>query len=227
MQYILSIETATKVCSAALFNGSKLIDCIEEDGAYSHSENLAQFIDSLLKRNHINYSELKAIAVTKGPGSYTGLRIGVSLAKGLAYGLNIPLIGIDSLKSLAWRAQNEQNDKNAYYCPMIDARRMEVYSALYNSRLEQIENISANIIEENSYLEQLKHNVIYFFGDGSEKCKAIIRRENARFLQIKSSASNMGALAVEALENTQFEDIAYFEPFYLKQFIANKSKKLI
>ena len=226
MHYTLCIETATKTCSAALFEGEELIDFKESNDTYSHAENLAVFIDKVLKNNNIDYSELKAIAVTKGPGSYTGLRIGVSLAKGLAFSLNIPLVAIDSLKSLAWAARMVAEDKTQYYCPMIDAKRMEVYSAIYNNQLEEIKTISADIIDSNSYLEYLDKSRINFFGDGAKKCKEIIQHPNAQFIEIKTSARNMGTLAEEAFQKNKTEDIAYFEPFYLKQFVAHKSKKL-
>src|SRR5690554_1746508 len=131
MSYILCIESATKMCSVALFNSGTLIDFKEIGGIYSHAENLAAFVEELMQRNQLEYSALKAIAISKGPGSYTGLRIGVSLAKGLAFSLSLPLLAIDSLKSMAWAACQEKQNEDSYYCPMIDARRMEVYNAVY------------------------------------------------------------------------------------------------
>jgi tRNA threonylcarbamoyladenosine biosynthesis protein TsaB len=225
MAYILCIETSTKICSVALFNDSRLIDSEEQGGEYSHAENLAVFIDRLLKRQEINYSDLSAVTVTKGPGSYTGLRIGVSLAKGIAYGASIPLIAIDSLKSMAWGAIQKSMDNEAFYCPMIDARRMEVFAAVYDSKLQLIRAIDADIVEPDSYRKFLDQKKVYFFGDGAEKCQTTIQHSNAKFMDQIASAKNMGVLAFEAFQKQDFEDVAYFEPFYLKEFVALKSKK--
>lgn len=225
MAYILCIETSTKVCSVALFEKDHLIDFEEEGGSYSHAENLAVFIEGLLKRQKISYRDLKAVAVTKGPGSYTGLRIGVSLAKGIAYGANIPLIAIDSLKSMAWGAIQKMEDEEALYCPMIDARRMEVYAAVYDSKLQIVRAIDADIVEPDTYRDFLEQKRVYFFGDGAEKCQSTIQHPNAVFVKQNASAKNMGVPAFEAFQNKAFEDVAYFEPFYLKEFVALKSKK--
>lgn len=225
MSYLLCIETSTKVCSVALFNNSELVDFEEEDGSYSHAENLAVFIDKVLKRKSVNYSDLAAVAVSKGPGSYTGLRIGVSLAKGITYGAQIPLIAIDSLSSLAWAAIHTHESEAEFFIPMIDARRMEVYAAVYNQKLHQLKEISADIVEEGSYGKYLNKGKVCFFGDGAEKCKSTLSHQNAVFINQKASAKNMGALALEAFQKENFEDVAYFEPFYLKEFVAIKSKK--
>lgn len=227
MKTTLCLETSTKVCSASLFIRNQLVDWKEEDGSYSHAEKLALFIEEILHNQQIQIKDLKTIAVSKGPGSYTGLRIGVSLAKGLAYGLNIPLISIDSLKSMAWAAKQQVTDPKALFCPMIDARRMEVYTALYTSELKLKKEISAEIIDEKSFNSILDENNIYFFGDGAEKCKSVLTHSNANFLPIKSSAKYMGELAEKSFLNSDFEDSAYFEPYYLKEFVALKSKKLI
>lgn len=227
MSYILCLETATKICSVALFKEGELIDFKEVGGEYSHAENLAVFIEDVIQRNELEYSALKAIAVSKGPGSYTGLRIGVSLAKGLAFSLSIPLIAIDSLKSMAWGTVKEIDNKEAYYCPMIDARRMEVYNAIYNHQLSVIQDIAANVIDEDSFQDFFKENKVYFFGDGAEKCKETLNHSNAHFINILSSARYMGALAEKAFQNKEFEDLAYFEPFYLKDFVAQKPKDMV
>lgn len=225
MNYLLCIETSTKVCSVALFKNDELIDFEEESGSYSHAENLAVFIDKVLKRKAVNYSDLAAVVVSKGPGSYTGLRIGVSLAKGIAFGAQIPLIAIDSLSSLAWAAVHLKKTSASFFIPMIDARRMEVYAAVYDQKLNQLKEISADIVEEDTYAAYLNEGKVCFLGDGAEKCKSTILHENAIFIEQKASAKNMGVLAMEAFQQKRFEDVAYFEPFYLKEFVAIKSKK--
>lgn len=229
MAYFLAIETATTVCSAALFKGDQLLACKEENGGYSHAEKLAVFIDELLKENQIDHSQLKAVLVSKGPGSYTGLRIGVSLAKGICFSLQIPLIAISTLKSMAWGAKQSLNKlDDSSLCPMIDARRMEVYAAFYNSQLDIVREIQADVIDENSYLDQLDKNKIYFFGNGAEKCVDVIKHENAHFIaDFQPSAAFMGELGNEKYLSNKFEDLAYFEPYYLKEFKALKGKVLV
>lgn len=228
MTRILAIETATKNCSVALFENDQLLDSEEQYGAYSHAENLASFAQKLLSRNNLTFSDLQAIAVSKGPGSYTGLRIGVSFAKGLCFSLQIPLISVDTLAQMASGLVQAQKDENALYCPMIDARRMEVYAALYNKDLEQVRGIEAEVIDENAYALFLGQQKVYFFGDGSAKCQEVIQHPNAHFVSFDApSARYMGPLAWKAYHQKQFEDVAYFEPFYLKEFVAIKSKKLV
>lgn len=224
MAYLLALETATKVCSVALFKEEKLLLVKEQDGAYSHAENLAVFVEDVLKEAGVDINELSAVAISKGPGSYTGLRIGVSFAKGLCYSLALPLIAIDTLKSMAWGCNVEAD---ALVCPMIDARRMEVYAAIYNSQLEAVKPISADIVESTSYHEYLENQKVYFIGDGASKCKAVLTHKNAIFQEGLPSAQNMGSLAFTKFKNAEFEDVAYFEPYYLKEFIAIKSKKLV
>ncbi len=224
MAYLLALETATKVCSVALFDNDKLLISKEQNGSYSHAENLASFVESILKEVKVDTKELSAIAVSKGPGSYTGLRIGVSFAKGLCYALNIPLISIDTLKSMAWGCEVEEE---ALICPMIDARRMEVYAAVYTANLEELKPIAADIIDETSYADYLKGKKVYFIGDGASKCEAVLTHENAVFKESFPSAKYMGALAFSKYSAQDFEDVAYFEPYYLKEFIAIKSKKLV
>ncbi|MEQ8908329.1 MAG: tRNA (adenosine(37)-N6)-threonylcarbamoyltransferase complex dimerization subunit type 1 TsaB [Vicingaceae bacterium] len=228
MTRILALETSTKNCSVAIFENGKLIDAIEEGGAYSHAEKLALFVDQLLSRNKLDYQDLKAVAVSKGPGSYTGLRIGVSLAKGLCYSLSLPLISIETLQHMAWGARKEVKQEEAFYCPMIDARRMEVYAAIYNSDLELVKPTSADIIEEDSYRDFIAQKPVYFFGDGAEKCKEILKNERANFIHLNlPSSKSMGEIAQKNFVQNAFEDLAYFEPFYLKEFIAIKPKKLV
>lgn len=226
MAKILTLETATKVCSVSIFENDQLIDYVEEHGSYSHAENLAQFVDQLLSRNNITYSQLEAIAISKGPGSYTGLRIGVAFAKGLCFAQNIPLISINSLESLACGAIQEIEQKEFLVCSMIDARRMEVYAAIYNQDLEPIRKIGADVVNEQTYMTFLDKNMVYFIGDGAEKCRDQIRHENARFEKsIHLSSKYLGEMAYNKFLSKSFEDLAYFEPLYLKEFLAIKSKK--
>jgi tRNA threonylcarbamoyladenosine biosynthesis protein TsaB len=221
MIYILHLETSTKVCSVSLSVNGKTIALkeTEEDG-YSHGENLTLFIQDVLKEANITLNELKAVSVASGPGSYTGLRIGASTAKGLCYPLNIPLIAIDSLTSLKEIAIEKH--PNATLCSLIDARRMEVYNLFYSSSNELIKPISADIIEKNSYSE---FEPFVYFGDGAEKLKELWKSRNCiADLSIKSSAKGQAKLVFEKYQNQQFEDVAYFEPFYLKDFVSNAKK---
>ena len=221
MALILLIETATKSCSVSLSSENKIIACKEEvNEQYSHAEKLTVFITELFKTQDFTIKDLDAVAVSKGPGSYTGLRISVSTAKGLCYALDIPLISVSTLKAMAFgMAQKEKSD---LYCPMIDARRMEVYNAFYNSTNKEIRGIQADIIEACSYQKELDKKVL-FFGDGAEKCKQMIQHPNARFIDgIFPSSKDMLEIANEKFAEKDFEDVAYFEPFYLKSFVAGK-----
>lgn len=229
MALILNIETATTVCSVALAKDGQLISHKEINEGYTHSENLTVFIEEVLKEAEIKISELDAVAVSKGPGSYTGLRIGVSTAKGLCFALEKPLIAIPTLLVMTERAKSCISPLSSpisyLFCPMIDARRMEVYCALYDENLNAVKNISAEIIDENSFSEFLSKSKICFFGDGSTKCKPEIIHPNAVFLEnIFPSAKNMIELSKKAFTEKRFEDVAYFEPYYLKDFVAGKKK---
>ena len=219
--YILNIETSTKACSVALHNNGELIVCREDVTTnFSHSEKLLKFISKLFSDARLSLSDLDAIAVSMGPGSYTGLRIGVSTAKGLCYGLDIPLISISTLKAMSFGMALEI--KADLYCPMIDARRMEVYSAFFDINNTEVRKIQADIIDENSYKKELEKKVV-FFGDGSEKIKEKIKHKNAMFISnIHPSAKNMGPLSYQKFTKSLFEDLAYFEPFYLKDFVAGR-----
>ena len=219
--YILNIETSTKACSVALHKNGELIVSREDVTTnFSHSEKLLKFISELFSDEKLSLSDLKAIAVSMGPGSYTGLRIGVSTAKGLCYGLDIPLISISTLKAMSFGMALEiQAD---LYCPMIDARRMEVYSAFFDINNTEVRKIQADIIDENSYKKELEKKVV-FFGDGSEKLIEKIKDKNAIFVSdIHPSAKNMGLLSYQKFTKSLFEDLAYFEPFYLKDFVAGR-----
>ena len=221
MNYILNIETATKNCSVSLAKNGETVLCkeIAEQG-YSHAEKLHVFIEQILKETEVSVQDLKAIAVSKGPGSYTGLRIGVSTAKGLCYALGIPLISVDTLQVLTKQVVVEKG----LIVPMLDARRMEVYSAVFDSNHIKIKEVQAEILTENSYAETTEP--IYFIGDCQEKCKTVLRADNFYFLTeiIFPSANEMSALSFDKFTQNQFEDVAYFEPFYLKDFLIAKSK---
>lgn len=225
MSYFLCIETATSVCSAALFENEQLLSLEELDAGFSHAENLHLFIDKVLRTANKKPSDLGAIAVSKGPGSYTGLRIGVSTAKGLAYGLNIPLIGIDTLQIMSAAARAADPNENIF-SPMIDARRMEVYTALYDHDLNPTANVHALILEEESILPFKEYSSISFFGDGMDKAKVLLSNlSNAKFIDhIRPNARWMGSLTYDKFLAKQFEDTAYFEPYYLKEFQAGKKK---
>lgn len=216
MTYILHLETATKVCSVALSKNGKLIQLIEsKDEQYSHGEKLTLFIEEILQKEKINIKHLQAISLSSGPGSYTGLRIGVSVAKGLCYSLNIPLIAIDSLTSIHEIAKIKY--PNQTIIPMIDARRMEVFCSIFKAET-QIKEIKAEILEENSFSE-LEPFVVC--GDAVTKLKDFWKDRNIILDEtLISSASGQVSLAFEKYQNKQFEDVAYFEPFYLKNFVA-------
>ena len=223
MALLLCLETATKSCSVALARDGALLHFKDEiSEKYSHSEQLTLLIESLLQEQRIELSDLDAIAVSKGPGSYTGLRIGVTTAKGLCYALDKPLIGVSTLKAMA--SGMEKKIPNKLYCPMIDARRMEVYMAFFQAG-KQLTDIKAHIVEKNSFSKMLAKKEVLFFGDGAEKCQGLISHVNATFItNIYPSAKDMVALAENAFMQKQFENIAYFEPYYLKDFVAGVKK---
>jgi tRNA threonylcarbamoyladenosine biosynthesis protein TsaB len=235
MALLLNIETSTAVCSVALGKDGKLLALKENKEGMKHATHLTTFIDDILKENELKPSDLDGVAISMGPGSYTGLRIGVSTAKGLCFGSNIPLIAINTLQAMTKALQENKsmlngvkNMEDAYFCPMIDARRMEVYTAFFNNKTELKREISADIIDENSFNEELSNREIVFFGDGSGKCKDVITSENGIFLDdVTPTAVGMIELAENKFKNEEFEDVAYFEPFYLKDFVATTPKKNI
>jgi tRNA threonylcarbamoyladenosine biosynthesis protein TsaB len=218
MTLILHLETSTKACSVALSKDGSLIALKESlSDEFSHSENLTVFIQTVIKEAGIELKDLSAISVASGPGSYTGLRIGVSTAKGLCYSLDKPLIAIDSLISLAVIAKEKHPSSNL--CAMIDARRKEVYCAIYLTDLSQIKPITADILDENSYKE---YEPFLYFGDGAEKMQEDWQGRNCvADTEIHASAKGQIALAFEKFQAQQFEDVAYFEPYYLKDFVSN------
>lgn len=232
MAILLNIETSTAVCSVSISDDTKIEFYREAVEEKSHASSLAVLIDEGMKKLNLTYNQLNAVSVSRGPGSYTGLRIGVSTAKGICYGANIPLISVSTLKTLAYGVivdlQNNSNTENMLLCPMIDARRMEVYNAIFNINGVQQSDIKADIINKDSYKELLDKHTIYFFGDGAVKCKEIITHTNAKFIDgIYPSAKNMVTIANQKYHNKELEDTAYFEPFYLKDFIATIPKKNI
>lgn len=233
MYKILCIESGTNTCSVALGVGGKIVDAIESnDPNNNHARNLTLFISQVLGRQNITAKDLTAVAISKGPGSYTGLRIGVSAAKGICYGAGIPLISVGSLDSLTtgaigWVKENGFLEPDLY-CPMIDARRMEVYTQLFDRNGEKITEVEAKILNESSYIDILKSRHILFFGNGSSKVKGLINSENASFIDdFKPSARFMISLASRLFKQGRYEDVAYFEPFYLKDFVATISKNKI
>jgi tRNA threonylcarbamoyladenosine biosynthesis protein TsaB len=225
---ILQIETATQSCSAAISRDGETIALKEIVAQNVHAASLTLFIDEVMGMADMQYPQLDAVAVSKGPGSYTGLRIGVSTAKGLCFALDKPLIGIDTLKMMADGFFKSNPDYQGLVCPMIDARRLEVYTALFNNRMEMLEPVSAKIIDEKSFQEVLQSSEVTFIGDGSSKCKDLIHSEKAQFSTLNfNSAANMSGLAFKAFNARSFEDVAYFEPFYLKDFVLTQSKKKV
>lgn len=225
MALILQIETATQVCSAALSLNGETIALKEVQANNIHAGSLTLFIQEVMTSGGYSYADLDAIAVSKGPGSYTGLRIGVSTAKGLCFALDKPLIAIGTLGMMSKGFLRANPDYKGLICPMIDARRMEVFTAVFDSSLSTIEPVSAKIIDKQSFADQLSQSAITFIGDGAEKCKAALHHPNAFFSADNfNSAGNMSELSFEAFSNEHFEDLAYFEPFYLKDFVLTTPK---
>jgi tRNA threonylcarbamoyladenosine biosynthesis protein TsaB len=232
MAVILIIETSTEVCSVALTKDGQLVDLIESKEGQNHARLVTVFAENLIKKNNLSPSDLDAVAVSKGPGSYTGLRIGVSTAKGICYASHIPLIAIGTLEAMAYHVTMNllkygiPEYRTILFCPMIDARRMEVYSMLLDKQGSVLKPVTADVIQESFLSNELNVNQVVFFGNGSEKCKKTINSPNAIFLSnIEASAQHMCELVWQAYNKNQFEDVAYFEPFYLKDFVATVSMK--
>lgn len=224
---ILCLETATPVCSVALNESCCTIALRETEGQNAHSEKITNFIREVMEVAEIDYKQLDAVAVSKGPGSYTGLRIGVSTAKGICYAANLPLMAIDTLEAMAYGMKaklGSQITGNDLLIPMIDARRMEVYAAIFDANLNKINDTAALVIDENSFEELLKEHRLWLFGDGAPKLKKVFENQpNISIIDgFKPSAAFMLPLADKALREHDFVDVAYFEPFYLKDFIAGK-----
>lgn len=245
---ILHIETATDICSVALSEGDQQLSLVESGPDRSHATLLNKYIRQVYAESGKEISRTDAVAISKGPGSYTGLRIGVSTAKGLAYALEIPLIALGTLDNMAHGALEhplirrladrladqvadqvaDQPGNELLLCPMIDARRMEVYASFFSTGMEVIREVSADVVEKDSYREILDQFQVCFFGNGSEKCEQVLSHPHAHFISgITPSAAQMIAPAVDRYQHQQFEDTAYFEPFYLKDFIATTPKKKV
>ena len=231
MALILCIETGTDICSVGLSRDGELVSLRESDEGRDHAKRVGVFVDELLRENDIAPDELDAIAVGMGPGSYTGLRIGVSFAKGMCYALQIPLVAVGSLDALAEVAieDNEagildvENWNDAILCPMVDARRMEVYTRLFDAQGQPLSEVAAEIVTSESFSEWRKDKQLVIFGNGAAKCQKVL--PDATFINITPSARGLARLAEQRLQSGQTEDIAYFEPFYLKEFVVIPSKK--
>ena len=224
---ILCLETATPVCSVALNDGCCTLALRETEGQNAHSEKITNFIREVMEIVGIDYSQLDAVAVSKGPGSYTGLRIGVSTAKGICYAADLPLMAIDTLEAMAYGMKEKfgsQISENDMLVPMIDARRMEVYASIFDANLNKIEDTAARIIDENSFENLRKDHHLWLFGDGAPKLSKLFENQpNVSVIDgFRPSAAYMRPLSERALLNKDFVDVAYFEPFYLKDFIAGK-----
>ncbi len=224
MANILNVETATTNCSVSVSKDGNLISLIEENTPnYSHSEQLHVFMEEALKKASFSFSDLDAIAVSKGPGSYTGLRIGVSAAKGLCFALGLPLISVPTLESLAHQVPL---DDNAVVIPVLDARRMEVYSSVFDATYKEIRKTQAEIIDPNSFSAYLDYDAIHIVGSGAAKCKEVLVDPKFQFLEaLVPSAKEMAALSFKKFKTNTFEDVAYFEPYYLKDFVLQQKKR--
>ncbi len=233
MALILNIESSTEVCSVSLAKDGKIVQTLENLTGQNHAKLLTSYIERIFSGNAISFDDLDAVAVSGGPGSYTGLRIGVASAKGICYALGIPLIAITSLASMAHHVIHHTSDyrlpehEDLIFCPMIDARRMEVYCALFNRGEVMVREIKAEIIDHLSFASYLEKGKIVFFGNGASKCRGIISHPNALFIDhVTTSAAYMIRLAEKAYSENNFVNLAYYEPYYLKDFIATTPKKL-
>jgi tRNA threonylcarbamoyladenosine biosynthesis protein TsaB len=227
MPLILSLETSSDVCSVALHQNGKIVREIVVRETQAHAEKLAPAIHELLSVTSRSFKELNAIAISAGPGSYTGLRIGASTAKGICFAMDLPLISIPTLELMAFTAVGSVTP-GALLCPMIDARRMEVYCQVFDSTLNTILPATAKVIDESSFNELLDVQKVFFFGNGADKCREVLRHPNAVFLDnIVPLASLMGEVAHTRFQKKEFEDMEKFKPFYLKDFVAKKSQPLL
>ncbi len=225
MALILSIETSGANCSVALHHDGTIVGFVQVDFAQAHAARLAPLIDQVFKDASLSPRSLNAVAISAGPGSYTGLRIGTSTAKGICFSLAIPLIAVNTLDLLAYQGRKKVDDSNALLCPMIDARRMEVYCQVTTSDLLPVQPVEARIVDETSFQELLALHKMFFFGDGAAKCETVITHANSFFVAgVRAEASSLGVIATEKFRRQQFADLAGFVPFYLKEFVAKKAQ---
>lgn len=230
MSCILNIETSTSVCSVAVSNDAECVFNKEDHSGPNHAVKLGVFIDEALSFIDNHAIPLDYVAVSSGPGSYTGLRIGVSMAKGICYGRGVKLLSVPTLELLCVPVllHHEEIEDNALIVPMLDARRMEVYAEVFDRALRPVRGIHSDIVDENTYKEYLDKGPVYFFGNGAAKCMKAINHPNAHLIEdIEPLAKNMYPLAAKRVAQEKFEDVAYFVPFYLKDFVAKKPKKLL
>ena len=230
MSCILNLDTSTDVCSVAVSEDGTCIYHQEDHSGPNHAVKLGVYVDEALSFADSHAIPVDAVAVGSGPGSYTGLRIGASMAKGICYGRDIPLIAVPTLELLCvpLLLGHQEIEDNALLCPMIDARRMEVYAALYDRALRPVRETQADIVDENTYKEWLDERPVYFFGNGADKCKDVLTHPNAHLIEgVEPQAKWMYPLAEKRVALEQYEDVAYFVPFYLKDFVAKMPKKLI
>lgn len=223
---LLHIETATDVCSVALSRGDRIVGLKEEAGGNNHAKNLLPFVDEVLKQAGVSMSEINGVVVSIGPGSYTGLRIGVSTAKGIAYTAGVPAMAVSTLESIAQGAKqlcNQQSAERVQIVPMIDARRMEIFTTRYDFNMQPLEEVSSKIVDENIFAELLSEQKVLFCGNGMPKCRELLSAfPNACFVEAPISAQNMLPAALRKWQKQEFENVAYFEPFYLKEYVAAK-----
>lgn len=230
MSCILNIETSTDVCSVAISDNGQVIFNKEDHSGPNHAVKLGVYVDEALSFIDAHGIPLEAVAVSCGPGSYTGLRIGVSMAKGICYGRDVKLISIPTLELMAVPVLIGEHpaEEDALIVPMLDARRMEVYAKMMDRALKEVRPIQADIVDADTYKEYLDRGTVYFFGNGAEKCMEVINHPNARLVKgIEPLAKNMAPLAEKRFVEGKFEDVAYFVPFYLKDFVAKMPKKLL
>ncbi len=227
MERIILIETSTSLCSTAIVEDGEIVCSRLSEEPRAHASMTAVFVDGMLKERGLGMEDFNAVAVSKGPGSYTGLRVGVSTAKGLCFGAGIKLISVGTLDTLVWQAIDEGLVPAGcrHIIPMIDARRMEVYTGIFTPEGVQTSPTVSKVIDENTFAEELKDGPVLFIGDGAGKCEQVIRNGNATFVQCCPKASGMRRPATAALREGRFEDVAYFEPYYLKEFVTTVSKK--
>ena len=232
MDNIILIETSTELCSTAMASEGKIISYRESDRPRTHASLTAVFIDEMLRETGLKVQDCAAVCVSMGPGSYTGLRVGVSTAKGLCFGGGLPLLAVGTLDTLVWQGitgeyfRNSQGDPDfRYIIPMIDARRMEVYTAVFSPDGKQVTDTEAKIVDGSSFAEQLAAGHVLFIGDAADKCRTVITNPNAHFIQCCPKASSMLVPAMAEYKEKRFRDVAYFEPFYLKNFVATASRR--